>query len=176
VREWDRRRIYTILAAVLLAIVGHLGCKLRIVSVEVIHQLHVLLFLGGGQASHLAVTFVKDLLEMALGLQVEVLHALRVVHALRVDFLVADKDSFPNLFFCLLQIYVQELVIFDVPEGVVDFDSFYQLAVENWLALALDLHLERLRFDNDEQVARLSALWQCDLDINIHNLLSPAIF
>ena len=70
---------------------------------------------------------------MALSLQVELLNALRVVHGLRVDLLVAHNDALPDGLVRLLEVNLEELAVLDAPEAVLDLDLLAELALEEGL-------------------------------------------
>ena len=112
---------------------------------------------------------------MTLSFQVEILHILRIIDTLGVNFIVTLDDRLPDFFFHLFEVDVEVLVILNVPERVVYLDTLMQITIDQRLFLALDHDFQVLGLDFTQNLACLSACWQLDLHIDIEHLLGPLV-
>ena len=112
---------------------------------------------------------------MSLGLQVELFHALTVVHRLWVNLRVTENHTLPNGFIRLLESQIQELLVFYRPQCLFSFDLLTKLAFKQGLLTAFDLDLKVLRLVVDNQLLGSRTLWQLDLNIDVFDALGPVI-
>ena len=87
---------------------------------------------------------------MSLSLKVEIFDILGVVNRFRVDLIIANNDSLPDLLLHLFEVDVEVLFVLDIPEAVIDLDTLVQLTIYKSRFLAFNLDLQMLILDSAE--------------------------
>ena len=112
---------------------------------------------------------------MSLSLQVKLINSLCIVDSLWINFSIANNNAFPDSFISLLEIYIQEFAVLNTPEGVLDFDFFTQLSLNEGF-FSFETNFEVLRFYYNCKLICLCAFWDRNLDLNVKHSLSPVVF
>lgn len=111
---------------------------------------------------------------MALSFEVKFFDSLRIVYCLRVYLFIANYNTFPDRFICLLEVELEEFSVLNTPEGILDFDLLTELALKERF-LALEAACDLLRLDLDFELVGLGPLWNGYLHLDIEHSLRPVV-
>jgi len=113
---------------------------------------------------------------MSLCFEIKFLDFLGIVYSFRINFCIAQDNTFPNSFICLFKRDVNKLLVLDRPIRVINLYFLLKFTINDRSILSLNFDKETFGLNLDVHLFRTSALWYRNLQHNLLNILTPIIF